>query len=51
VQELGGSLIRQPSDTPYGRMAGAVDPLGAALKSELTAELRKLMQVWPVAFV
>jgi len=30
VEELGGSLIREPQDTPYGRMAGVADPLGAA---------------------
>jgi predicted enzyme related to lactoylglutathione lyase len=29
VQELGGSLLREPQDTPYGRMAGVADPLGA----------------------
>ena len=30
VAELGGSLLRDPQDTPYGRMAGVADPLGAA---------------------
>jgi predicted enzyme related to lactoylglutathione lyase len=30
VTELGGSLLREPQDTPYGRMAGVADPLGAA---------------------
>jgi uncharacterized protein len=30
VKELGGALLREPQDTPYGRMAGVADPLGAA---------------------
>jgi uncharacterized protein len=30
VQELGGALLREPQDTPYGRMAAVADPLGAA---------------------
>jgi uncharacterized protein len=30
VSELGGALLRDPQDTPYGRMAGVADPLGAA---------------------
>jgi uncharacterized protein len=30
VKQLGGVLQREPQDTPYGRMAGVADPLGAA---------------------
>jgi hypothetical protein len=30
VNQLGGSLLREPQDTPYGRMAGVADPLGGA---------------------
>ena len=30
LEQLGGSLQQEPQDTPYGRMAGVADPLGAA---------------------
>ncbi len=30
--ELGGSVIRRPEDTPYGRLAEAADPMGARFK-------------------
>ena len=30
AKDLGGSLVREPQDTPYGRMAAVTDPLGAA---------------------
>jgi uncharacterized protein len=32
VKDLGGALLRDPQDTPYGRMAGVADPLGAAFQ-------------------
>jgi len=32
VNELGGSTIRDPEDTPYGRLATAADPTGATFK-------------------
>ena len=32
VVELGGSVLRPGEDTPYGRLATAADPLGAAFK-------------------
>lgn len=39
LQELGGTLLREPQDTPYGRMAGVADPLGAPfLLNSLPAE-------------
>jgi predicted enzyme related to lactoylglutathione lyase len=30
IKQLGGSITMEPMDTPYGRLAGAVDPCGAA---------------------
>jgi predicted enzyme related to lactoylglutathione lyase len=32
VVELGGTVLRQPEDTPYGRLAEAADPTGARFK-------------------
>ncbi len=32
VVELGGSVIREAEDTPYGRLATATDPNGAGFK-------------------
>jgi predicted enzyme related to lactoylglutathione lyase len=32
VTQLGGSVIRGPEDTPYGRLADVQDPTGAAFK-------------------
>jgi predicted enzyme related to lactoylglutathione lyase len=32
VTQLGGSVIRGPEDTPYGRLADVHDPTGAAFK-------------------
>jgi uncharacterized protein len=32
VVELGGSIVRAPEDTPYGRLAAAADPTGAQFK-------------------
>jgi predicted enzyme related to lactoylglutathione lyase len=32
VVELGGTVVIQPEDTPYGRLAAAIDPTGAAFK-------------------
>ena len=32
VVELGGSVTQPAEDTPYGRLAGAVDPTGAPFK-------------------
>ena len=32
VTELGGSVLEQPVDTPYGRLATAADPNGAVIK-------------------
>ncbi|MBS1837746.1 MAG: VOC family protein [Actinobacteria bacterium] len=29
VESLGGSIVRQAVDTPYGRLAGCADPMGA----------------------
>lgn len=30
IKQLGGSITREPEDTPYGRMASCTDPTGAA---------------------
>ena len=30
VEELGGTVVNQPEDTPYGVLAGVKDPMGAA---------------------
>jgi hypothetical protein len=27
--ELGGTVLREPADTPYGRIGSAADPMGA----------------------
>ena len=32
AKELGGALLREPQDSPYGRMAGIADPFGAAFQ-------------------
>jgi uncharacterized protein len=32
IVELGGSIVRAPEDTPYGRLATAADPSGAQFK-------------------
>ena len=32
VIELGGTVVNQPEDTPYGRLAGVTDPTGAGFK-------------------
>jgi predicted enzyme related to lactoylglutathione lyase len=32
VEELGGAVVDQAMDTPYGRMAGVTDPTGAGFK-------------------
>lgn len=32
VVEFGGSVIAAPEDTPFGRLAGVADPLGAAFR-------------------
>lgn len=32
IKELGGSILRPPEDTPYGRLAHAADPAGARFK-------------------
>ena len=32
VLELGGTVLREPWDSPYGRMAQVADPTGAAFK-------------------
>jgi uncharacterized protein len=32
VSALGGSVLEDPTDTPYGRMAGVADPTGARFK-------------------
>lgn len=32
VRSLGGSVLAEAEDTPYGRLAGAADPAGAAFK-------------------
>jgi predicted enzyme related to lactoylglutathione lyase len=32
VTRLGGTVTQEPDDTPYGRLAGAADPLGARFK-------------------
>ncbi|QNG20281.1 VOC family protein [Rhodococcus triatomae] len=32
VTELGGSVLRAPEDTPYGRLAAISDPLGSSLQ-------------------
>jgi uncharacterized protein len=32
IVELGGSVVQPAQDTPYGRLVGAVDPLGAEFK-------------------
>jgi predicted enzyme related to lactoylglutathione lyase len=32
IVELGGAIVRQPEDTPYGRLATATDPTGAQFK-------------------
>ncbi|MDJ0113120.1 VOC family protein, partial [Rhodococcus erythropolis] len=29
VVEFGGSVLRDPEDTPFGRLASVADPLGA----------------------
>jgi predicted enzyme related to lactoylglutathione lyase len=29
VRELGGTLVREPFDSPHGRMAPCTDPAGA----------------------
>ncbi len=32
VGSLGGSVLAEPSDSPYGRMATVADPAGAQFK-------------------
>lgn len=32
VQQLGGSVVHEPQDTPYGRLAAVSDPTGALFK-------------------
>jgi uncharacterized protein len=32
VNKLGGSVILEPQDTPYGRIAEVADPSGARFK-------------------
>ena len=32
VRALGGSVVREAEDTPYGRLATATDPAGAQFK-------------------
>jgi predicted enzyme related to lactoylglutathione lyase len=32
VEQLGGSVVRAPEDTPYGRLATVADPSGAQFK-------------------
>jgi len=32
VESLGGSVVRAPEDTPYGRLATVADPAGAQFK-------------------
>lgn len=44
IKELGGSIVMEPMDTPYGRLAATTDPTGAAfnlmqVSSEAPAEL------------
>ena len=32
VESLGGAIVQQAEDTPYGRLATATDPTGATFK-------------------
>jgi len=32
VEELGGTVVDAPTDTPYGRMSTVTDPAGAQFK-------------------
>ena len=32
AQELGGTVLEQPTDTPYGRIATLTDPTGTLLR-------------------
>lgn len=38
VQELGGTVVLGPDETPYGRLAGCVDPTGIAFKLQQPPE-------------
>jgi hypothetical protein len=32
IKELGGSVVEEPHDTPYGRLAIATDPAGGEFR-------------------